>query len=299
MSFDLNLLRTFVAIFEELSVSRAAAKLGVSQPSVSAALQRLRLEAGDQLFVRSSHGVLPTPRAEQAIDTAREVLDRIDREFFRPRKFEPSTLDAEFTLCLSDAGEMVFLPKIIEEVRRKAPKARFRSLSLRPSDIEQSLESGEADLAVGYFPDLKRHSHFQQRLFTHDFVCLVGWHHRIKGQRMTLSEFLAAEHAVVHSEGRSREVFEQMLAKSGIQRKVVLHSAHFTSIPFIVQKSDLVVTVPSPAGLAFSQMEGIRLIAPPFDLPRVIVKQYWHTRFNSDPKHRWLRSIVFKLFHQA
>jgi DNA-binding transcriptional LysR family regulator len=116
---------------------------------------------------------------------------------------------------------------------------------------------------------------------------------------MTLAEFLAAEHPVVHSEGRSREVFEQVLEKRGIQRKVVLHASHFTSIPFIVQKSNLIVTVPSPAAVAFAQMEGIRLMEPPLQLPKVAVKQYWHTRFNSDPRHRWPRSIVFGLFHQA
>ena len=296
---DLNLLRIFVAIFDTRSVSRAAIKLRVSQPSVSTALQRLRSEVGDPLFVRTSHGVLPTPRAEQSINTARQALDRVDRDFFRLQSFKPSTMDDEFTFCLSDAGEMVFLPRIIEEVRKQAPRVRFRSLSLRPSDMEQSLESGEVDLAVGYFPDLRRHTHVQQRLFSHDFVCLVSKHHRIKGRRITLAEFLAAEHAVVHSEGRTREVFEQVLAKRGIQRKVVLHSAHFTSIPFIVQKSDLIVTIPTPAAQAFAQMKGIRLMAPPLELPRVTVKQYWHTRFNSDPKHRWLRSIVFKLFHQA
>lgn len=298
MRRDLNLLRVFVAVFDTRSVSRAAVKLGVSQASVSAALGRLRNEVGDPLFVRSAHGVLPTPHALRGIDTARQTLERADREFFKLQSFEPSASEDEFKFCLSDAGEMVFLPRIIQEVRKQAPKARFRSISLQPTALQQAMESGEVDLAIGYFPDLKLHTHVQQRLFSYEFICLVNRRHRIKRQRITLAEFLAAEHAVVHSEGRSREVFEQVLARRRIQRKVILHASHFTSIPFIVQESDLIVTVPAPAGVAFAQMKDIRLIAPPIELPKVSVKQYWHVRFNSDPKHRWLRSIVFRLFHE-
>jgi DNA-binding transcriptional LysR family regulator len=142
---DLNLLRVFVAIFDAQSVSRAAVKLGVRQPSVSVALYRLRSEVGAPLFVRTSHRVLPTPRAQQAINTAREVLDRVESGFFCVESFDPAMVDKEFTFCLSDAGEMVFLPILIEESRRQAPKIRFRSLSLRPVDIERSLAFDEAD----------------------------------------------------------------------------------------------------------------------------------------------------------
>jgi DNA-binding transcriptional LysR family regulator len=298
MKADINLLRVFVAVFDSRSVSRASIDLGISQPSASAALARLRKVVGDPLFVRSSHGVLPTPRAQESIGTAREVLDRVDRDFFRLQSFDPSSVEDEFTLCLSDAGEMVFLPKLIAAVRKQAPGARFRSLSLRPDDLKQCMESGEVSLAIGSFPDLKRHTHVQQRLFTHDFICLLGKHNPIKGKRMTLAQFVGAEHAVVHAEGRSREIFEQELARRGIHRRVVLHAAHFTSIPFIIERSNLIVTVPSPAGLAFSRMKNIRLMSPPLEVPRVDVKQYWHTRFHSDPRHQWLRSMVFQVFRE-
>ena len=136
---------------------------------------RLELDApygalfDDPLFVRTAHGMEPTPRAQALIAPAREVLSRVERDVLPGLAFDPATADVTFTFALSDVGEMVFLPRILERIQRLAPLASLRSVTPAPSDLREGLETGEIDLAVGYFPDLETNNFFQQRLFTHHF----------------------------------------------------------------------------------------------------------------------------------
>jgi DNA-binding transcriptional LysR family regulator len=241
--FDLNLLRVVVALYDAGSVGRAAQSLGMSQPALSAALARLRQAFGEPLFVRTARGMSPTPRAHALAAGAREVLARVADEVLSEATFEPATTTARFTFALSDVGEMVFLPKILESLQRLAPQARVRSLSLPPARLEQALESGEVDLAVGYYPDIRSSAFFQQRLFTHRFSCLLRADHPIRGRKLTLDKFLALGHAVVRAEGRSQEIFEKYLERKKIARRIVLLTPHFMSIPTIIGKTDL---VPNP-----------------------------------------------------
>jgi DNA-binding transcriptional LysR family regulator len=295
---DLNLLPIVVALYDQRSVSRAAQKLGMSQPAVSAALAKLRKLFGDPLFVRTSRGMEPTPRAIALAPPAREALLRIDNEFLSDVLFDPATTKRTFTFALSDVGEMVFLPKILDGLTRLAPHASVRSVALPLAQTEQGLESGEIDLAIGYFPDLKRSSFFQQRLFTHTFVCLLRADHSIRGNKLSLKQFLDLGHAVIRADSRGQEVFENFLMKKKIQRKVVLRTPHFMSIPTIIARSDLVATVPHPLGMYFSKLAAnLKTMIPELDIPGIYLKQHWHRRFHNDPKNRWLRGLVSQLFN--
>lgn len=298
--FDLNLLRTVVALYDAGSVGRAAQALGMSQPAVSAALARLRKAFGEPLFVRTARGMSPTARAHALAASAREVLSRVAADVLSETSFDPATTTATFTFALSDVGEMVFLPKIVERLQHLAPGALIRSVSLPPPRLEQGLESGEADLAIGYFPDLKSSAFFQQRLFTHRFVCLLRADHPIRGHRLTLEQFLALGHAVVRAEGRSQEIFEKYLERKKIARRIALLTPHFMSIPTIIGKSDLVVTLPHAIGLFFSQSgANIKVVEPPLPIPRIDLRQHWHRNAHHDPKHKWLRRLVADLFNDA
>lgn len=294
--FDLNLLRIVVAVAEEGSVSRAAEKLGISQPSASLALGKLRRQLGNELFVRSAGGMAPTPRAVQVIALARELLGRVRDELLEPRAFDPATTTTSFSVALSDIGEMVFLPKLLEAIQARAPLATLTSSTLPASEVAAALESGKIDLAIGYFPDLQRHTLFQQRLFSHGFTCLLRSGHPITGERLTMPQFLALGHAVVRAEGRSQEVFERHLDKKGIRRRVVLSTPHFLSIPFMIANSDLVVTVPQAVGASLAGFADVRLVRPPLTIPRFDLKQHWHRKFHDDARHQWLRSLVVELF---
>ena len=293
---DLNLLPVVLAIAEERSVSRAALRLGWSQPKGSIALNKLRAALGDQLFVRGSHGMSPTPRAVALLGPTRDILTRVKADVLASARFDPASTTRRFTFALSDIGEMTFLPKLLAYLQTHAPYATVRSVTLPPEEIAAGLESGEIDLAIGYFPDLKARNFFQQRLFTHSFISLLNAKHRIKGERISMEDFLRFGHAVIRAEGRSQEIFEQLLAKHKIERRVVLSTPHFMSIPFIIASTDLLVTVPHAVGASFAQVANIRLIQPPLEIPQFDLKQHWHRKFHKDEPNVWIRSIISTLF---
>ena len=294
--FDMNLLPVALAVFEEKSVSGAARRLGMSQPAVSVALNKLRTALGDPLFVRTTQGMQPTPRALDLIAPTRDILQRLETDVLARRDFDPATTRRRFTLALSDIGEMTFLPKLLDRLQRDAPDATISSVSMPPDDLARALESGDVDLAVGYFPDLKAGNFFQQRLFTHSFISLLNARHPIKGDRISMEDFLRVGHAVISAEGRSQEIFEQLLARHGVKRRVVLSTPHFMSIPFIIASTDLLVTVPYAVGESFARIASIRLIQPPLEIPRFDIKQHWHRRYHKDPANVWARSVLSSLF---
>jgi DNA-binding transcriptional LysR family regulator len=297
---DLNLIPYLVALEDMRNVSRAAERLGVSQPRVSTALGRLREYFNDPLFVRTSRGMEPTPRALALIPAAREALARIEKGMLESQDFDPATSTHTFSLALSDVGEIVFLPRLLQLFAERAPHANLRSVSLPPAHVERGLESGDVDLAVGYFPDLSGNNFFQQRLFTHRFICLMRSNHPFAGAPLTVDQFIGLGHAVVRAEGRSQEVLEQYLEKKRIRRRAVLETPHFMSLPFILARTDLIATVPHAIGFAYvSEHASITLVEPPLPLPRFDLRQHWHRKFHNDPRAGWLRSVVAELFNDA
>jgi DNA-binding transcriptional LysR family regulator len=296
-SFDLNLLPVLVSIYDQGSVSAAAQHLGISQSAASVALAKLRKRFGDPLFVRVGYGMEATTTMRAQIAFVRETLARIDSALSSDLAFEPGTTDRMFTFAMSDLGEMVFMPKILRRMRRLAPGATVRSVTLPPREVEAGLENGDIDLAVGYFPDLRRKAFVEQHLFTHHFVCLLRADHPIKAGTLSLKQFLSLEHAVVYGTGRSFEIFERFLQHKKINRRVVLQTPHFMSVPTIIAQSDLVVTVPHAVGAFVTGAHmNIRIARPPLRAPPIDLKQHWHRKFHSDAKVKWLRGMVAPLF---
>ena len=231
---------------------------------------------------------------------ARDALAQIRRGLVAPHDFDPATDTSTFSIALSDVGEIVFLPRLLQELARRAPGANLRSVSLPHAEIERGLEAGSVDLAVGYFPDLGGSNFFQQRLFTHRFICLMRRGHPLAGKPLTLEQFLACGHAVVRAEGRSQEILEQHLAKARLQRRAVLETPHFMSLPFILGRTDLIATVPHAIGYAYAaEHASITLVEPPLPLPRFDLRQHWHRKYHNDPRTAWLRGMVADLFNDA
>lgn len=296
---DLNLLRVLVALGDERSVSGAAVRLGRSQPTVSAELGKLRSFFADPLLIRSGNSMQPTPRAEILIDAARSVLARVHVEIEAAPTFDPSTTVQPINLALSDVGEVVFLPSILTELRRLAPRAMVRSISLPPAEVSQGLEEGSIDLAIGYFPDLKRFNFFQQGLFEDTFASLVRANHPALTGRLTLEKYLQLDHAVVRAESRTEEVIERLLARKRLRRNVVLTTPHFASAPMVVAQSNLIVTIPEPLARYFSSVSAqLRVVDLPFKSPRIELKQFWHRKFHHDDRNRWLRGLISGIFHR-
>jgi DNA-binding transcriptional LysR family regulator len=295
---DLNLLPIAVALYDELNVSRAARTLGMSQPAVSMALRKLRATFNDPLFIRAPGGVTPTPRAHALIGAARPLVVRMREGLLAETHFDPAASTRPFTFALSDVGEMVFLPRLLERLRAEAPRAPVQSVSMPPHQIAEGLGKGDIDLAIGYFPDLAHQSFFQQRLFTHHFACLMRAGHPLRGRRLTQDAFVAMEHAVVRAEGRSHEIFERFLERRKIRRKIALLTPHFLSLPMIIARSDLVTTVPHALALYFSRLSpDLAIMRPPFEVGGFDVKQHWHRKFHHDSRSQWMRKVVAQLFN--
>lgn len=296
MAVDLNLLRVLLAVYEAGSVTLAAAQLKMSQPATSAALARLRRSFDDPLFVRRDLRMEPTPLAQGIIQKTREVIDVIDRDILIAPTFRPQHYTGEFSFCLTEIGEVVLLPALYERIKQLAPKARLRSVSLTPRELDNALREGDVDLAIGYFPDIAGGDMYQQRLFSHDLACIVRQGHKIRGKRMTLKQFSAAEHLLVRDGSRSLEMYEQHIAERGIERRIAMQTSHYMSVPALVEKSDFVVVLPRTIAQMFTRNGAVRMVAPPAGVPRYDLKQYWHRRFNNDARGKWLRGIVLGVF---
>ncbi|WP_321812267.1 MULTISPECIES: LysR family transcriptional regulator [unclassified Burkholderia] len=298
---DLRLLRLLVQVHALGSVSKAAEAIQLSQPAASLALGRLRRILGDPLFVRGTAGMLPTPRCDEVATTARHALSMIDRAVHVPAPFDPMTARRDFVVTLSDIGEMVFLPKLMAHLSQKAPHCNLRSKALSVDELPYILEGGEVEMAIGFFPDLERPGFFMQTLFEHRFVCLVRKDHpRVTGDRIPSSDFLDLPHAVVEPEGRSHELFENLLKKNGLKRRVQLSIPHYMSVPAIVAATDMIATVPTVVAEYFVQFGNLRIVLPPINTQPYALKQHWHERFNTDPALKWLRgeiSVIFSDLH--
>jgi DNA-binding transcriptional LysR family regulator len=293
---DLNLLVVFDMLLRLQSVTKAAEALGMSQPAMSLALNKLRTAFGDPLFVRGSRGLSPTPRAAQLAVPVQHVLDQIKNDVLRQPSFDPATTGRTFTFNMADVGELVFLPRLRAHLQAVAPGANIRTVSSPPGQLADALQSGEVDLAIGYFPGLQGAVIYQQRLFRHSFVCIVRKDHPVFRRQITKKRFLEAQHVVVDQEGKSHELFEETLAAQGLTRRVALSIPHFLAIPLVVAESDLIVTVPYAIGASFAKMANLKMLRPPIQVGQPEVKQHWHARFHHDQVNRWIRGVVAELF---
>ena len=209
-NLDLNLLPIAFALYDELSVSRAARLLGMSQPAVSMALRKLREAFDDPLFIRVPAGIAPTPRAHAIVQAARPLVTQLQEDLVKGQTFDPATSTRAFTLALSDVGEMAFLPLVLGPLRSEAPNCAIRSISVPPGQLAHELERGEVDVAIGYLPSLASKNFRQRRLSTHRFACLLRADHPARAKRLSAADFLAAEHIVIREDGRSQEVVERV-----------------------------------------------------------------------------------------
>src|SRR5665213_157446 len=294
-SVDLNLLVAFDSMVEHRSVTRAAEALGLSQPAMSAAVARLRKLFGDPLFVKTGREMRATPRANELAAPVRRVMDTVRSEILQSQAFDPLASTRTFTIITPDIGEINFLPSVLSRMATHAPNANLRTLSMPRHATQEALESGDADLAVGYFPDLHKAGFYQQRLFRNGLVCIVRKDHPTLKKSITLKAYLAASHAVVRPEGREH-VFEQFLHGRHLQRRVVVEIAHFMSLLPILTSTDLVATVPKDLADVCVRHAPIRILPCPIKAPAIEVHQFWHQRFHKEPANVWLRAVIHDLF---
>ncbi|MDB5405970.1 MAG: LysR family transcriptional regulator [Rhodospirillales bacterium] len=293
---DLNLLVVFDALVDARSVTVAGRNLGLSQPAMSYALGKLRHTFNDPLFVRIRNEMLPTPRAAELAAAVRSILGQVKTELLQYLDFVPAKTRRTFTLCMSDIGEMVFLPTLTRVLFEEAPEASLNAVYMDPAALVEAMEAGTVDLAMGYFPDLQNAGLYQQLLSTSGFLCVARSDNSYVKGKLTLARFLDAPHVAVHAAGRSRELFDRTMAKAGHRRSIPVTVPHFLSLLELVPRTDLIATVPTVLAEYMSRIADTKMHPLPMPSPRFAVKQFWHRRFHADPANRWIRGVVRRLF---
>ena len=293
---DLNLLLVFEAVLKDRNVTAAGARLGMSQPTMSHALKRLRAMCGDPLFVRTTHGMQPTPYALQLATPIEQSLETIRSSLDRGLRFDPATSSRTFNLLMTDIGESMFLPRLMAHLRTAAPGVNVVATQIVRDQYRDVLQSGSVDLALGQMPNLIS-GFYQQRLFEDPYVCMVRTDHPRIGARISMKQYLSEVHLRVALPGSVESVVEQALARQGLQRRVALRIPHYLAAPAIIAATDLVVTVPRLLSKVLGRGYELKALAPPLSLPRIVVRQFWHERNHYDAGNRWLRSAIAALFH--
>lgn len=287
---DLHLIRVLHTVLTERSVSRAAIRLSMHQPAVSAALKRLRELSGDPLLVRSGGHMVPTDAALRMVEPAASILRAAEMLFTEARSFDPQRAANTFRIAASDYLDPLFLPRLVAEVKRQAPLVRIEIHALsREADYHAQLAQGEVDLVIGNWLEPPEDLHLA-RLFGDEVVSLVSRNHPAVRRGWDLATWLAAEHiAPTPTHPGARGIVDQMLDGLGLQRNIAARCAHFGLIPDMVASSLLVLTT----GRQYCERAAARLplviLDCPAALPQLLYYQLWHARTHASSAARWLR----------
>ena len=268
---DAKLLRLFDLLYATRSVTRAAERLGQSQPTVSIWLARLRRELRDPLFVRTPEGMQPTPRADALIGTVRAALDALRRLSAREPGFDPATARRRFRVCMTDASHVTLLPRLLGRLRARAPGVRLDAARI-DADTGRLLRSGEADLALGYIPDLDA-GFYQQVLYAQDWVCLADPRHPRAAEGLPLRRYGEEGHVAITS-GTGHRLLEAALLRERVERRVVLELPGFLGLGAIVSATDLIATLPRHTGETLAAANALRVHPCPVPVASFTVKQH-------------------------
>jgi len=290
---DLNLLRVFDAVLHEGSVTAAAARLELTQPAVSNALGRLRALLGDPLFMRTANGMEATPFARGVAEPVRQALALLETALAHGPGFDPATATRAFRFYMSDLGQVEFLPPLVERVQRAAPGVRLEAVAVDLEELADALGSGALDIVVGFLPGLGPPI-ARRALFRDPYLCLMRADHPI--QRLTKKAFLEASHVLVTYRAGGHRVIEEALERAGVARRIALRVPHFTVVPMVLERTDLILTLPARVARVYERRGRFKVLPPPVTIPQAEVSVYWHERFAADPGNGWLRQQVVQLF---
>lgn len=293
---DLKLLQLFDLLYDTRSVTRVAEQLGQSQPTISIWLARLREHLHDPLFIRTPAGMAPTPQADALIGPCREILESLRRFSAWEIAFDPATAQRRFRICMTDASHVTLLPRLLAHVRAQAPGVRLEAARI-DGNTERALESGEADLAIGYVPWLSG-GIYQQQLYEQDWVCLANRHHPRIRKRLSVKAYRSEGHVAITA-GTGMALLDQALVRERIERQIALELPGFLGLGAIVQTTDLITTLPRHIGETLAQASDLAVHACPIPVDGFAVRQHWHARYHHEAGNRWLRSVVARLFGAA
>lgn len=291
MRYDLNLLPVFLALMEERSVTRAAERLGITQPALSNALARLRAMLLDPLFIRERYGMQPTHKALELAPAIAAALASLDEVVLGQQEFDPARAKQQFTIAPNSYVEFVLVPAIVARLHERAPGISLR-LTPYGSDLAQTgVTSGSTALVLGRIVDPPDNL-VVQHLMDEGLSCIVRAGHPQIDKRISKQQYERLKHVNMLPPGRLRVGLFQSLERQGLRREVAVSVTHFLAIPEVVAVTDYCATLPNLICRRLARDERLKVLPTPADLGSFPVEMAWHVRYRHDAAHRWLRTLI-------
>lgn len=291
MRYDLNLLPVFLTLMEERNVTRAAERLGLTQPALSNALTRLRTLLQDPLFIRERYGMQPTPKAQELAPVVAAALASLDGVIQGQQAFDPAQASQLVTLAPNSYVEFVLMPTIVARLRERAPRLRLRLTPFGSDLAETGVISGSTALALGRIVDPPDNI-VVQHLTDDGLACVVRADHPSVGDRLSKAQFERLRHVNMLPPGRLRAGLFQALERQGLRRDVAVSVTHFLAIPDMLAVTDYCATLPRLICRRLQADPRLKVVPAPVDLGSFPVEMAWHVRYRADPAHRWLRDLI-------
>ena len=289
---DLNLLKAFDALTTERAVTRAAGRIGLSQPAMSHALSRLRSLFADDLFVRTPTGMEPTARAREIAPLVAAAIEHIEAALNLGIGFDPAKSAGIFTAGMAEYAEVALVGRLAEAFAREAPRATLRLTPLTGIDAAEQLDRGAIDVAVAHLVTLP--GHIESILLLRDpFVVIARRDHPIAGQNLSIEDYAALNHILVSPRGDTSGALDRILVDFGLRRRIALLVATYLALPVALAASDLVATVPSRTARQIAATAEIEIMPLPIDFSTT-VSMAWHRRAASEPAQAWFRALLIE-----
>ncbi len=298
MRYDLNLLPIFLALMEERSVTRAAVRLGITQPALSNALTRLRAMLRDPLFIRERYGMQPTQKAVELAPVLAAALATLDDVILGQQAFDPAQARLQFTIAPNSYAEFILVPAIVARLRDVAPGISLRLTPYGSDLADTGVISGGTALVLGRIVDPPDNL-VVQHLMQESLACILRADHPAVGDRISKKQFEQLKHVNMLPPGRLRAGLFQALERQGLRREVAVSVTHFLAIPEIVAVTDYCATLPRLICRHLAHDMRLKVLPSPVDLGTFPVEMAWHVRHRHDPAHRWLRGLIVDVVREV
>lgn len=288
---EIGLIRAFVAIYDTGSVTLAAERLFLTQPTVSYSLSRLREVLNDRLFVRDGRSMTPTLRADECYAQFSQILRQIDDVVSQGQGFDPAVSDRRFRIAMSDIATLAFFPPVMQALHQRAPNVEVEVVQPRIEDIPDYLATGKIDVAIGNLPTVSRVT-ASSLLMREHYVCLMSEAHSTIGNTLSKKQFLAARHVNVSSEFTGHTRLEQALREAGAQRRISVQIKQFTVLPYLLRPTDYLAVTPSQVSKVFVEHGGLKELPLPIDIPEIEVRVHWDEAQGKNAPQKWFCDVI-------
>jgi DNA-binding transcriptional LysR family regulator len=286
---DLNLLIALDVLIAEVSVTKAAQKLNMSQSAMSHALKRLRIILHDDILIRTSREMEVTPYARQISDRVRQILSDIESTLFSQTTFNPATTQSTFSIAASDYVETTIGINLIQQLTTQAPGIRIRITNLNKETVMDAIDDNRIDLFIGAKLPLKSW-HVEQNLYREEFICVFKSDDALT--ELSMEDYIRRSHLLVSMRDDFQGAGDEILEQQQQSRQVIWSTPHFMAIPFLLANSDCVALLPGRMAQQCAKAMDLTLLPPPMMMEGFTVSMIWHQRNTNRPQHQWLRQQV-------